>query len=239
MRKSSNFYEPLTSELLDRRAQDWRQLLSLFFAGVIVFTALETQTQYQRTDRGIGDYVLEAISAVAIWYALTVFLSKVLILPRWHRFELYPNEVILARKGSQSIVIRTTKEIRRRALDGCSDILVVKTEPWIKRPFECMVGKHKTTFLLSLKVVNSDVETLEKWVNFSESEIQREFRNGAKELASQLGVGRALESPHEFAQILTECLNRRLFSIIGVQIEVGLTAEQEDLRRNAAESLFG
>jgi hypothetical protein len=239
MRKSSNFYEPLTSELLERRTQDWRQLLSLFFAGVIVFMALETQSQYQRIDRGIGDYVLEAISAVAIWYVLTVFLSKVLILPRWHRFELYPNEVILARKGSQSIVIRTTKEIRRRALDGCSNILVVKTEPWIKRPLECMVGKHKTTFLLSLKVVNSDVETLEKWVNFSESEIQREFRNGAKELASQLGVGRALESPHEFAQILTECLNRRLFSIIGVQIEVGLTAEQEDLRRNAAESFFG
>lgn len=253
MKQASHFFVPLTVELLERRVPDWRQFLSLVCAGVMLLFGSEIITRNQTGDAGstnhllvdgvsvrqLAEYVLVWVGIIVVWHFLHIFLTRVLFSPSWHRFALYPNEVILARKGSELIVIRTTEEIKNRALDGCSDLVLIKTEPWVKRPFECWVGRHKMTFLLSLKVLDPDVETLGKWMNMMESEILREFRIGAKELASQLGIGRALESPHEFAQLLTECLNRRLFSIVAVQIEVSPTAEQEDLHTSAEESLFG
>jgi hypothetical protein len=239
MQKSPSFFMPLTVEMLERRVVDWRQFLSLGCAAVVLIFGLQTADRTHRGDIGFAEYLLVGIATVVVWHFLHIFLTRKIFPPNWHRFELYPNEVIFARKGSELIVIRTNEEIKNRVLDGCSDILVIKTEPWFKRPFDCSVGRHKMTFLLSLKVVDPSIDTVEKWVSFSESEILREFRDGAKELASQLGVGRALESPHEFAQLLTECLNRRLFSIIAVQIEVSPTADQEDLHASAEEALFG
>lgn len=239
MKNSSYFYLPLTVDLLERRAPDWRQLFCLVSSGLILFFGLQMVDKEQKGGMHFAEYLLVCIVTVVSWHFLHILMTRVLFAPNWHRFVLYPSEVILARKGSELIVIRTIEQIKNRALAGCSDILVIKTEPWVKQPFECLVGRHKMTFLLSLKVTDPNVDTLEKWMNLSEPEILREFRIGAKELASQLGIGRALESPHEFAQLLTEFLNRRLFAIISVQMEVSPTADQEDLHASAEEALFG
>lgn len=236
MGKTSSFYEPLTTYLLSQRVLERREPLYLLF--FLVFFLSYVADHFLRESLGLGQYTLAAFVSVVSLVIILAILGCDITTRRWQRFYLHPGEVIFARKGLESIVVKSTEEIRSGALEGCSDITIIHTWPWGCRRFECLVGKHKTAFLLSIKVVSLEAYGLERWLRLSESDVLSDFRHGAQDLAAMLGVGRALESPHEFAQLLTELLNNRLFSNMGVQILVSPTAEQEGLRSSAEESLL-
>jgi hypothetical protein len=229
------FAKQVTRSFVSKRILESRE--SLFSLVFVVFILAYAVDEFLSRKVGFSQYTVAVMATLTTFGVVFGIVLWDITVRRWQRFYLNPGEVIFARKEAESIVVKNTTDVERGLLDGCSDLTVVNVWPWVDRHFECLVGKHKTAFLLSLKVVSFEAEALEKWLRFSEADILSEIRNEAQELASQLGIGRALESPQEFAQRLSERLNLQLFGVMGVQISISPVAGQEDLSSSAKKSL--
>lgn len=213
----TDFHKPLNVQLLlDRVLPGKHPVVVTALFGFLIVYALDEKIG----DRwGLNRYTPAAAAGIAVISSM-LFIAAYYIARRDEEFELLQNEIIVAERKSEVVVVPDTVQLRLGALRGCKNPIVVNTRPWIDHRLECLAGSLRAIVTASLSVDPTNPQTMRRWLDFDENAVAREIRSAAMQVAKRLGRGLMIESPDYFRSEVEDAVNSAFQSSLGVTCRI-------------------
>lgn len=180
---------------------------------------------------GLNQYTVASLAGLTTVCAALLVGLRDLFIRRWKLFYLRENEIIIAERNGQPVVISDTEQIRTGGLRGCSGLMLVDTRPWTNRIVECLAASIHTFIAVTLVIDPADPQKIRRWLDIEETDVTNELRACVRQVTHRLGRGVVLESPERLTVALEYEMNSRFFSSLGARcgLSVVHVADQSEL----------
>jgi hypothetical protein len=209
-----NFSKPLNlSEIYDRVVPGHD---SAVIATLALFILCYAFDEVLGLALGLNQYVIAAIAGATVVFTMVFVALRDLFVRRWNLFYLHHDEIVIAERKDQLVVITDTEMIRTGALRGCVRPILVNTRPWVNHQIECFGASVYVVLAANLIVDPTDPNKVRHWLQTEESDVTNEIKACVTQVIHRLGRGVVLESPDRFVVALEYDVNSRFLSSLGV-----------------------
>ena len=165
---------------------------------------------------GLDQFTIAAFAGATVVFTMLFVALRDLFVRRWNLFYLHHNEIVIAERQDQLVVITDTEQIRTGALRGCLRPMLVSTRPWNNHRMECFAASVHVVLAVNLIVDPTDPNKVRHWLQTEESDVTNEIKACVTQVIHRLGRGVVLESPDRFVVALEYEVNSRFLSSLGV-----------------------